>query len=611
MMQQERPWLYLSDLITPVRHRNMMVLARRHPSLERRLSPFFSSERVRAQVSDNWVMVETCLESSWMTVMRGESTVDDVRTVAANIATAMQGGRDLVLALGCGSGLWMTPLSEFLAPDQTLRRAIVVVEPIKELMLLALSLNDLTHVLESHRVFWCVGLDWQRQLQRLLVDEGLAAASQAYACRTCPSADERYTGLLSAFADVTGEAQETYRRKVSESVARLAHAYDERDRTVKPSTSYVIAHRQGYATRFVLEGLSDGLREEGVETHVRCVEPGRFYAPETPLFDLDKHRPELVICANHPFSRYAGPSARDLAVPQIIWMTDPPVHELADPRLGEMDVAACFDPGYISELEERWNRRVLELPTAANLLIEAEPRPHLSCDVCLVGSIRPTAPILEPLEAIDRNWVEETCEALLAQRGMDLVQTINDRPPPGALAERGAAPIANLVVTIANSRHRVRCVTALEGMVVRLYGTEAWLAELPEGSQLREAYHGFVDSSEELAAIYRSSRIVLAPHGLLSRCGLTMACWNGLAQEACVLTDHLLGIDRYFVPGEEIAVFDAVMSIRETAQRLIDDDGLRQGIAEAGRQRVFRDHTFKKRAQSLLEHIALRDEGQT
>ena len=179
---------------------------------------------------------------------------------------------------------------------------------------------------------------------------------------------------------------------------------------------------------------------------------------------------------------------------------------------------------------------------------------------------------------------------------------------PGNSGAGKPVPIANLITTIANSRHRVRCVTALEGMVVGLYGTKAWLDELPAGSPLRDAYRGFVETPEELAAIYRSSRIVLAPHGLLSRGGLTMACWNGPAQHACVLTDRLEGIERYFTPGEEIATFEDTASLRETARNLIENEDRRQQIAEAGRGRVLRDHTFKNRAERLIEHILMKDD---
>ena len=198
--------------------------------------------------------VEIHLNSAWVRITRGESTLEDVRAVVTNIATALQGGRDLVLALGCGAGLWLNPLMPFMAPDQTLRRAVVVIEPIKELLLLALSLNDMTAVLESQRIFWCVGLDWRQQLKQILVEEGLAAASRAYACNTCPAADTGYTDMLGPFAEVTGEAQQAYQKKTAQTAARLAEAYDNRGRGAKPKSVYVLTHRQG---------LRDALRVGG------------------------------------------------------------------------------------------------------------------------------------------------------------------------------------------------------------------------------------------------------------------------------------------------------------------------------------------------------------
>ncbi len=597
-------WLTLKDLESPVRRLNLDVLKKRYPNWADYLSGRFDSGNVRARIQTNSLDAQALIDGEWTTITSGERTLADVRAVATEMVKCWQIPADLIVTLGSGACLWLDPIQPFLEPDRVLNRALIIIEPIEEVLLLTLSVTDLAPALTSQRVFWCVGQDWQSQLRDVLVGDRLGGARQVRICPACPSAGLNYTELLKSIPDTFQTLRLEYHTRTNELVAQLAESTSSRNYTDPPQTAYMICNQNSYATHFVMDGLSEGMRANRINVAFRSVEPGRFYAPETPVFDLDEHHPELIITPNYPFSFYAGAWARDLHIPQVLWFTDAPVHEIANPKLGEWDAVACFDPGYIDELEQRLNRPVHELPGAATLLDDVEPQSELACDICLVGSIRSETEIFESLSQDECQWLEERVEQLLGDRGLDLIAAMQEFPPPPTLSEkRNEYHLATNITAIANSRYRFLCAKSLEKFRIHLYGSEAWLKKLPEDSSLRDCYKGFVHNSEQLAAIYRSSKIVLACHGLLSRSGLTMACWNGFAQQSCVLADNLPAMERYFSPGDEIAVFNSPADLPDVADALLADDALRKRISKAGRDRVLREHTFKKRAQSLLEDL--------
>ena len=66
------------------------------------------------------------------------------------------------------------------------------------------------------------------------------------------------------------------------------------------------------------------------------------------------------------------------------------------------------------------------------------------------------------------------------------------------------------------------------------------------------------------------------------------------------MTGNVEGLDRYFIPGEEIEVYDTVSDLVDRAQSLLADADRRESIAARGRERVLREHTFDHRFAEIL-----------
>jgi len=69
---------------------------------------------------------------------------------------------------------------------------------------------------------------------------------------------------------------------------------------------------------------------------------------------------------------------------------------------------------------------------------------------------------------------------------------------------------------------------------------------------------------------------------------------------ALLLTQNVDGLDRYFVPGKEIATYEDPGDAARQIKLYLENDAKRQEVARAGYERVHREHTFKKRLEDVF-----------
>ena len=66
------------------------------------------------------------------------------------------------------------------------------------------------------------------------------------------------------------------------------------------------------------------------------------------------------------------------------------------------------------------------------------------------------------------------------------------------------------------------------------------------------------------------------------------------------LVDRRSGLPGFFRIGEEVACFDSLDDLRAKIARYLADPEERKAIAERGRQRVLRDHTYERRMEEMI-----------
>jgi spore maturation protein CgeB len=110
----------------------------------------------------------------------------------------------------------------------------------------------------------------------------------------------------------------------------------------------------------------------------------------------------------------------------------------------------------------------------------------------------------------------------------------------------------------------------------------------------------------EHPAFYASSRMTLnVTRDAMARYGY---CPSGRLFEASacgttIISDYFIGIEEFFVPGEEVVIAETAEDVRGALER---DDAEISGIAEAARVRVLREHLAEHRAARLLHLLKTR-----
>jgi spore maturation protein CgeB len=71
----------------------------------------------------------------------------------------------------------------------------------------------------------------------------------------------------------------------------------------------------------------------------------------------------------------------------------------------------------------------------------------------------------------------------------------------------------------------------------------------------------------------------------------------------CIVANPYLGMEEWFEPGKEIIVVNSAEEAVDRYRYLLEHDQERIDIGCAARERVLKEHTFRHRAQQLVEIV--------
>lgn len=106
----------------------------------------------------------------------------------------------------------------------------------------------------------------------------------------------------------------------------------------------------------------------------------------------------------------------------------------------------------------------------------------------------------------------------------------------------------------------------------------------------------------DMPRAYSSGRIGLNAMRWQDDIGLNLKPYEITASGACLLCDGRVGFDEVFAEGVEAASFADPAQAWAKAKVLLGDDAGRRAMAEAGRARTLRDHTWTAAAEELIAY---------
>lgn len=110
-------------------------------------------------------------------------------------------------------------------------------------------------------------------------------------------------------------------------------------------------------------------------------------------------------------------------------------------------------------------------------------------------------------------------------------------------------------------------------------------------------------ANDRMGRVYAAHRVSLNIHAEVLRQGTNMRTFECAAYGIPQLVEYRPGIERFFTPGEEIATFSDEAEMLERLSGLLAEPSRAAGMAARARRRALREHSYHRRAVSLLEGI--------
>jgi len=122
--------------------------------------------------------------------------------------------------------------------------------------------------------------------------------------------------------------------------------------------------------------------------------------------------------------------------------------------------------------------------------------------------------------------------------------------------------------------------------------------------KLGRSYGGKFVWGEEYAKVAQLSKIFLAfdaePH---IRKSMSARMYTAVGCGAFYMCQHVDGIEEVLEPGKEIVTFQSEQEMIDMIRYYLKNDGLRKKIAEAGKTRVLKEHTYEIRIGQMMKII--------
>lgn len=294
---------------------------------------------------------------------------------------------------------------------------------------------------------------------------------------------------------------------------------------------------------------------------------------------------------------------RPLPHRKLVWYLDDP-RFFIDRPFEPSETVLCFDETYLDTIRERHTGVSGFWPLAADVTSPGDYEERFACEVCFVGGVidqsERRAQLPQPMQA----YVDELVELKLAHRERSFDELAAEHPIAPGKRINITPQVAHYLYWETNNRYRLRIMQSLQDFDVRIYGTDDWRMLLRD-SPLLERFHGPIDPVRETPNCYASAAINLNIHSIQCRGSLNQRDFNAPMAGGFLLSDWVPAAGRYFQPGLEAIYWSDPNDLRAKVSYYLKHPDERREIAERGRARVLRSHTYAHRVGALLETLGI------
>lgn len=327
---------------------------------------------------------------------------------------------------------------------------------------------------------------------------------------------------------------------------------------------------------------------------------------------LRGERPDLVLSVNMRGLDRRGVAAqmlRRLGIPLALWFVDSPEFILYGEALPPADGCHVFlwEKSYLPAVAAQ-GYRVSYLPLAADVRLAGAARveERFSAGLSFVGNSLASGFLARlavkfPVTAQVMAFAGEAVERIIAARG-DQLQLVDQLVAEGGrfLPDDDARLFFRAyLLHSATSAYRTRLLGQLLPLGLTFFGDpDGWRKVFGSAIDARPDVNYF----RETPAVYASSAVnvnatsLQMPHTVNQRVFDVPLCGGFL------LTDRQGALGELFAENE-VALYDGISDVAETARCYLEREGLRREIAERARRRVLGEHTYGHRMRKMIAEV--------
>ena len=366
---------------------------------------------------------------------------------------------------------------------------------------------------------------------------------------------------------------------------------------------------------YTLDSCIEALKELGCSvSRMRYYTPEDYYKDDRLCEMLRKDMKrgcDAVFTVN--FWPLVARVSHELSIPYISWSYDSPMNLATDDDMEyDTNYIFMFDRGECEVYQSRGITRVFHMPLATDTALWDRVKTPSSpvYDVSYMGNIyESTFPqLFAALGKHEQGFWNGVIKAQLKVYGYYFVDELLDdehmTAVNKALAAAGIGDISKKQFAYSLGSYlayqdRVMLLSVLSKRVNMAFATfsmpEDLLPLMPELKVLPR-----LDYRRGMPEFFKSSRININSSLRIIKTGIPLRAMDIMGAGGFLLSDIKQELAEYFVPGEEIELYDSVECAVDKCRYYLSNDEARHRIARAGYEKVKRDFGYKGQLEKML-----------
>ena len=610
MSQLPTEWTPFGQVQAPRFQENLDRLARVRPDLHTIVAPHLSrTDLVLRENSQGEIQVRQHRPDGQIWWIAGRESLEaEIHELSTQAQDGLNQGADLILCFGVGLGYIPLRVARAVWMQD---RCLVVIERDPGVLLGMLAIHEIHDVLPMPNVSWVLGEENIRSAGLMLRNGGLHRQAHCTAIRGAlprtPSeqaSDEQIVqGVVNTLTSLADEHEQREQR--------LAGVY-------APNTKrglrkiLILDMWQDAPGGKHLRCLEEALVEEGYEVHYQVLPrtgwalkyPGHVRRASGPILELiDRLQPDLVLSMELYCCRFLPESSIDrIGVPCLTIVTS---YNGLEWRVSNRERIVVMEAGlarWLNSHDYPGLSTVLPAASVERRRASPPPWPYGNLDLTYFGNYY----WLDPDEYRRRfasyaglyDHLQDVGKEIAKPDSRISVYDIADKQLGDWDMPREEQIAAQIYADhVGTGIRRLAMVRALLEYGIRVIGNYWPKVLTPE--ELDRCYLNPLPVTQE-ENVYLHSQININVHTCGNEYCPNHRFFNVQAAGAFQISDDCRDFSRLYEPDKEVVLYRTVDEMKAAVERYRDDPNARQAIAEAGRERTLREHTYRHRLREFL-----------